>query len=166
MAITPLELQKAHFSTKMRGYDPGEVDAFLKLLADELTALLTEGDRRERENRELRERVNAAEERQNQLQDALLRGQRVAEEMVAAARQEARLLVKEAELTGDKIVGQSMEQVARMEARIAELKQARAEVQLKFKNTLDLYSRILEADMHEDEPRQATLHVHPRLRRS
>jgi DivIVA domain-containing protein len=166
MTITPLDLEKARFAIKLRGYDPDEVAAFLKLAADELAAVLTESDRRERENRDLRERVGTAEERQNQLQEALLRGQRVAEEMVSAARQEARLLVKEAELTGDKIVGQSMEQVARMEARIAELRSARNEVQLKFKNTLDLYSRILEADMQEEEPRHATIHPHPRLRRS
>ena len=58
-----------------------------------------------------------------------------------------------------------MEQAARMEARIAELRSARHEVQLKFKNTLDLYARILEGDMHEEEPQAATLHPHPRLRR-
>ena len=165
MAITPLELQKARFAVKMRGYDPVEVETFLKLAAEELAEILAESDRRERENRDLRERVSAAEERQGQLQETLLRGQRVAEETVAAARQEARLLVKEAELTGDRIVGQAMEQAARMEARIAELRSARHEVQLKFKNTLDLYARILEGDMHEEEPQTATLHPHPRLRR-
>ena len=94
MAITPLELQKARFAVKMRGYDPLEVETFLKLAAEELAEILAESDRRERENRDLRERVSAAEERQGQLQETLLRGQRVAEETVAAARQEARLLVK------------------------------------------------------------------------
>ena len=89
----------------------------------------------------------------------------MAEEIVSTARQEAQLLVKEAELTGDRIVEQSLEQATRIEGRIGELRTARREVQLKFRNTLDLFSRILEADMQEEESRSATVHTLPRNRR-
>ena len=40
MPITPEEIQKQLFSEARRGYDPGEVDAFLERLASEVDAML------------------------------------------------------------------------------------------------------------------------------
>ena len=40
MPITPDEIQKQMFSEARRGYDPGEVDAFLERLATEVDAML------------------------------------------------------------------------------------------------------------------------------
>ena len=40
MPITPEEIQKQMFSEARRGYDPGEVDAFLERLATEVDAML------------------------------------------------------------------------------------------------------------------------------
>jgi hypothetical protein len=73
-------------------------------------------------------------------------------------------MVREAEITADKIVQQAVDQAARIEARITDLRTQRRELQLKFKNTLDLFQRILEAEM-EDEMRSATVHTLPRKRR-
>lgn len=165
MPLTPLDIHKMRFATKMRGYDPEEVDGFLKVLTEEMATALSECERLQRVNRDQKDRLDEATARQAQLQEALLRAQRVADEIVSTARQEAQLLVKEAELTGDRIVEQSLEQVTRIETRIAELRIARREVQLKFRNTLDLFSRILEADMQEEEGRSATVHSLPRNRR-
>jgi cell division initiation protein len=164
MPLTPLDIQKMRFPQKMRGYDQGEVEAFLRLVAEELTARLGELDRLGVENRSLRERLREVEERQRDLQDALLRAQKVSEGLIESAKREAENLVKEAELTGDRIVGQAVEQATRFESRIAELRAARKEVQWKLKNTLELYGRILEADMQEEQS-TATVHTMPRARR-
>ena len=118
MALTPLDIQKMRFAQKMRGYDPEEVEGFLKVArrgADHgarPSASACSASTATR--RSAWTRPNA---RQAQLQEALLRAQRVADEIVSTARQEAQLLVKEAELTGDRIVEQSLEQVTRIEAR-------------------------------------------------
>lgn len=165
MAMTPRDVQNMRFTQKMRGYDPQEVDNFLVLAAEELQQALAETERLQREGRELRDRVRVAEDKEKQLQEALMRAQRIADEIVSTARREAQLLVKEAELTGDKIVDQALEQSTHIEARIAELRTARREVQLKFRNTIDLFGRILEADMSEEEPRGATVHSLPRKRK-
>jgi cell division initiation protein len=164
MAITPLEIQKMRFSQKMRGYDPTEVDGFLSLLAEELAARVAQVEKAERENRYYRQRLEETEHREHQLQQTLLRAQKVSEDITANARQEAELLVREAEIAADKIVQQAIEQSTRFEAKIAELRTARRELQLKFKNTLDLFQRILEAEM-EDERHTATVLTLPRKRR-
>jgi cell division initiation protein len=165
MAMTPRDVQNMRFTQKMRGYDSQEVDSFLALAAEEMQGTLAENERLQRETREQRERLRVSDEREKQLQEALLRAQRIADEIVSTARREAQLLVKEAELTGDKIVDQALSQSTHIEGKISELRTARREIQLKFKNTLDLFARILEADMSEEEPRGGTLHTLPRKRK-
>ena len=164
MAITPLEIQKMRFSQRMRGYDPTEVEGFLSLLAEELAERVAQAEKLERENRYYRQRLEETEHREHQLQQTLLRAQKVSDDITANARQEAELLVKEAEIAADKIVQQAIEQSTRFESKIVELRTARRELQLKFKNTLDLFQRILEAEM-EDERNTATVLTLPRKRR-
>ena len=164
MAITPLEIQKMRFSQKMRGYDPTEVDGFLSLLAEELAARVAQVEKVERENRYYRQRMEETEHREHQLQQTLLRAQKVSDDVTANARREAELLVKEAEIAADKIVQQAIEQSTRFESKIVELRTARRELQLKFKNTLDLFQHILEAEM-EEERNTAPVLTLPRKRR-
>ncbi|HEY3567677.1 MAG TPA: DivIVA domain-containing protein [Thermoanaerobaculia bacterium] len=164
MAITPLEIQKMRFSQKMRGYDPTEVEGFLSLLAEELAARIAQAEKLDRENRYYRQRLEETEHREHQLQQTLLRAQKVSDDITANAKREAELMVKEAEIAADKIVQQAIEQSTRFEAKITELRTARRELQLKFKNTLDLFERILEAEM-EDERNTATVLTLPRKRR-
>jgi len=164
MAITPLEIQKMRFSQKMRGYDPTEVEGFLSLLTEELAGRIAQAEKLERENRYFRQRLEETEHREHQLQQTLLRAQKVSDDITANAQREAELLVKEAEMTADRIVQQAIEQSTRFEAKITELRTHRRELQLKFKNTLDLFERILEAEM-EDERNTATVLTLPRKRR-
>ena len=162
--MQPLDIQNARFAQKMRGYDTTEVEGFLKLVADQLADRLADAERVQNENREVRLRLQEMELRQAELQNALLRAQRVSEEIVANAKREAEVMVRDAELTGDRIVNQAVEQATRIEAKIVELRTARREVQLRLRNTLELYSRILEADMQDDQS-TATVHTLPRIRR-
>jgi len=158
MAITPLEIQKMRFSQKMRGYDPTEVEGFLSLLAEDLATRLAQVEKLERENHYFKQRLEETEHREHQLQQTLLRAQKVSEDITANARREAELTVKEAEMMADKIVQQAVDQSTRYEGKIMELRAARRELQLKFKNTLDLFQRILEAEM-DDERSTATVHT-------
>jgi cell division initiation protein len=164
MALTPLEIQKMRFPQRMRGYDPAEVESFLALVAEELTARLAQIDTAERENHYYKQRLGETEEREHQLQQTLLRAQKVSDEITANAQREAELVLKEAELAADKIVQQAIEQSGRIESKINELRTLRRELQVKFKNNLDLFQRILEAEM-EDERNTATVLTLPRKRR-
>jgi cell division initiation protein len=164
MALTPLEIQRMHFPRKLRGCDAAEVSNFLALVAEELAGRLSQIDRLERENRYYKQRVEETEDREHQLQQTLVRAQKVSEEITANAKREGELVVKEAELAADRIVQQAIEQSARIEARISELRTLRRELQVKFKNNLDLFQRILEAEM-EDERNTATVLTLPRKRR-
>ncbi|HEX2645574.1 MAG TPA: DivIVA domain-containing protein [Thermoanaerobaculia bacterium] len=164
MALTPLEIQKMRFSQKMRGFDPTEVEGFLSVLAEELAARLAHIEKLDRENRYYRQRLEETEQREHQLQQTLLRAQKVSDEITANARREAELTLKEAEFAADKLVQQAIEQTARIEGKIGDLRAQRRELQLKLKNTLELFGRTLEAEM-EDEQNVAPVYTLPRKRR-
>lgn len=164
MSLTPLDIRKMSFPQKLRGIDPQEVENFLTVIAEELTARLGDIARLEQENRGYRVRLEEAGRRQQELQEALLHAQKLSKSITDHARREADVLIREAEVTADNIVTQALEQSSRLEGKIGELRARRRELQLKFKNTLDLFQQILEAEM-EDERTLATVRTLHRPRR-
>ncbi|QQR74793.1 MAG: DivIVA domain-containing protein [Holophagales bacterium] len=164
MSLTPLDIQKTQFSERRKGLDPDEVQGFLALVAEELASRIARIDHLERENRFFADRLREAEEREHQLQETLVRGQKLSEEIVAASHKEAQLLIKEAELAADKIVEQALEQAQRIEAKIQELRLQRKELRMRLRNALDLYRQMVETD-EEDDLHTASVHTLPRVRR-
>jgi cell division initiation protein len=161
VALTPLEIQKMRFPTRLRGFDADEVVNFLEMVAEDLTSRVTEIDRLERENRYFRQRLEEAEQREHQLQQTLLRAQKVSDEITDAAKRDAGLMAREAELSADRILRQAIEQSTRIEGKLDELRTARRELQLRLKNSLELFQSILEADM-QDERETAIVRTLPR----
>jgi len=162
MALTPNEIQKYRFNQKLRGYDPLEVDHFLALVAEEVARHLEEIERLGHENQRLRERAAAADDRERQLQDAILRGKKVSDEMIATSQREAQLLVKEAEVHADRLLQQAMERAGEIENRIHELRTRRKELVIKLRGSLELFSQIIDAD---DEEERASTTVQTLTRR-
>ncbi len=161
MAITPLDVRKMEFPQKLRGYHSQEVDDFLVLVAEELTARLGDIARLEQENREFRRRLDEAAQRQHELQEAMLQTQKLSQEITDNAKQKAALLIKEAEVAADAMVSQAVEQANRMESKIVELRAMRRDLQLKLRNMLEMYRRALEEEM-EDERTTAIIRTLPR----
>ncbi len=157
MPLSPIDVQKQKFAFKLRGYDPVEVENFLGLVAEELSQRIAEIDRLARENQMMADRAAVAEGRERQLQDSLLRGKVVSDQMISTSHREAQLLVKEAEISADKLITQAMERAREIESRIAELRTRRKELQIKLRGTLELFAQIVEADFEEE---RATASVH------
>jgi cell division initiation protein len=140
-----------------RGFDSQEVDAFLEDVADDYETLL-------KDSQLLREQVAVQEERsrgvvelERVLQDTLVTTQRLADDLKAAAkreaeeirtaaRHEAELIVREAELRGDKTVETARAEEARIRSDIQSLKRIRRQLVGDFAATLERYQRLLEAE--------------------
>lgn len=163
MAFSPLDLQKITFKKKMKGYDPTEVDNLLSAVADELAGHLAEIEKLERENRYYRQRLQDAQGRESQLQETLLQVQRVSDQIRNNAEQEGELVVQEANQKANQIVHRAMEDAARVEAKVTELKMARRELYHKFKQTVNFFERILEAEADAQEGGEVRTLSRPRL---
>ena len=99
--------------------------------------LIRDVDRLVRENTMLREELHDHNQRERILKDTLLAAQQVSEEVKSNARKEAELIVKEAELLSERLVGQAMERLHDLERAIQDLKIERRGARNKLQATLD-----------------------------
>ena len=150
MHLTPLDIQKQTFSRSLKGYNPDDVRAYLHLIAEEIERLLRDVDRLGRENAMLREDLQEHSQREQILKDTLLSAQKVSEEVRATARKEAELIVKDAELLSERLIGQAMSRVADLEKSIMDLKIERRASRNKVQGIVDTVQQILMLDAEEE----------------
>lgn len=150
MQLTPLDIQKQTFSTKLRGFNTDEVRAYLHLVAEDVERLVRDVDRLSRENAMLREDLEDHSHREQILKDTLLSAQKVSEDVRATAQKDAELIVKDAELLSERLVGQAMQRVADLEKAIQDLKVERKVARNKLQSILDLIQQMVVLDAEEE----------------
>jgi cell division initiation protein len=154
MRITPHDIRQQQFTSKMfKGYDPQEVDAFLDDVAEDYEAVLKEAALLKEQMTAIEERSRGVAERERSLQETLVTTQRLAEEMKAAARREAELIVREAELRAEKVLEAVRGEEARIRTEIHALRRMRRQVFEEMTSTLERYQRLVGAEdpSHEDD---------------
>jgi cell division initiation protein len=109
-----------------------------------------ENDRLSREVAVLRDELSDHSNRERILKDTLLSAQKVAEDLTTNARKEAELIVKDAELLADRLIGQAMQRVADLERAIGDLKIERRAARNKLQSTLDTIQQMIVLDAEEE----------------
>src|SRR5437868_331322 len=109
MRLSAIDVKKQEFKKSFKGYDVGEVEAYLDTIANQLEML-------NRENEELKEKITALEHDKNELnteiqvyrdnektfQKAIVKSQDMSEEVLENAKKRAELIIKEAEILSSK----------------------------------------------------------------
>lgn len=155
MRVTPMDIRQQQFTVRFRGFDRQEVDAFLADVAADYEQLVKENALLKEQLAALEERSRGIEGREKLLQDTLLTTQRLAEEMKDGAKREANLLVREAELQGDKLLEEARAEEAKIKAEILALKRTRRQLAEGLRVTLDMYQRLVNEELGDAgaEPR-------------
>jgi cell division initiation protein len=148
--ITPLDIQKHRFRRTFRGYDPKEVRAFLLSFAEQYELVVRENGQHREQVAALREQLREHEERERVLKDTLLAAQAAADQLRAAARRDAEIIVKEAEVKAEKMMEVARERVARTESRLVDLRSLRRELLEQVRGMLTRQGALL-ADWEESE---------------
>ncbi|MBE0416585.1 MAG: DivIVA domain-containing protein [Coriobacteriia bacterium] len=151
MKLTPLDIHHKEFRRSLRGYDDKEVDDFLDSVADEFERLF-------KENIDLSERMEAANQKVRTYQDmettlhnTLLAAQRSAEEIVATARDEAGTLLRDAEMKAKEVIHDALTQKQKMTGELVRVKQAEEEFRARFKQLLEQHlASVREVALPED----------------
>ena len=147
MRITPMDIRQQQFRVRFRGFDRQEVDTFLADVAEDYERLVKENALLKEQVAGLEERSRGVEQREKLLQDTLLTTQRLAEEMKDGAKREANLLVREAELQGDKLLEEARAEEAKIKAEILALKRTRRQLAEGLRVTLDMYQRLVNEEL-------------------
>jgi cell division initiation protein len=148
MRLSPLDIRQQQFTVRMfRGLDPQEVDAFLEDVAEDYESVL-------KENALLKEQLTTHEERsrsigdvERTLKDTLITTQKLAEEMKEAARRDAQLILREAEVRSEKLLEESRTEEGRLRADISALRRVHRQVVEDLRATLGRYERVFADDL-------------------
>ena len=152
MRITPMDIREQQFTVKMfRGFDVQEVDTFLEDLAEDYETLLKENQLLKEQLQAMEERARGLEDRERVLQETLVTTQRVTEEMKESARREAALLVREAEVRGEKTVQAARTSEVAIQAQVTALKRMRRQLAEGLRTTIEMYQRLLDQELTTDE---------------
>lgn len=160
MRLSPLDIRQQQFTVRMfRGLDPQEVDVFLENVAEDYEAVLRENALLREQVALMEERSRGLTEREKVLQDTLVTTQRLADEMKEAARRESQLILREAELRGEKQLEEIRGEEARLRSDITALRRTRRHVVEDLRATLERYGRLLGAEgppeVHDESGDQA-----------
>lgn len=155
MRLTPLDLQNHRFSNRFRGYDPDEVDGFVRMVCEDYESLV-------RENEALRETVSGLEARvadlsgqEGRLRETLVTVQTLTEDLKRTAIREAETKIGEAEVRAEKILDAAHRRAARLEEQVRELRLVRGRVAAAVRTTLETHATLLEGLLAEAEPEES-----------
>lgn len=141
MDLTPLDVRKKKDDLRrtVRGYDPGQVDSFLDLVADRLEAVVQEEVRLKEQVTLLRERLGGFEERERALNEALIAAQELREEARLQAEKQAGLRIQEAGLHAERLVSEARRSAEDSERALADLHARRASYLRGLRSLLDRF---------------------------
>lgn len=144
MNITPLDIQQQQFKGKLLGgLDPGDVDAFLQLVAAEMESLIRENTDLKDQGRKVSQQLEELSQREVTLRETMLAAQKITEEMKANAQKEANLLISEAELKGERVVADAENRLVQLNNQIQELRRQKVQFETNMKSLLETHLKLL-----------------------
>lgn len=97
MEMTPLDIRNKTFRKGIRGYQCEEVERFLETISQEFESAYTENFELREKTKDLESEISHYRQIEITLQQTLVLAQQTAEEVKEAARQQAALILREAE---------------------------------------------------------------------
>ncbi len=152
--VTPIDIQQKRFHVGFRGYDRTEVEMFLDLVRDEMENLF-------REMTELREFRETYDERMRELaakeetvKNTMLMTQKLVEDLKENARKEASLIIKDAEVRSQQIVGGSHQEKVALEADILNLRRRKHHFLQDLKKVIQMHLEMVNFEDSGDEVKE------------
>jgi cell division initiation protein len=150
MRLTPLDIQNHRFSHRLRGFDPAEVEDFLRVVGEDYESLAQENETLRGAVRGLELRVAELAGQEGRLRDTMVTAQALTEDLKRTAIREAEMMIGEAEVRAEKILDEAHRKAAKIQEEIRELRLMRGRVAAAMRATLETQSRILEGLLSEE----------------
>jgi cell division initiation protein len=150
MKVTPLDLRQQRFNTVMRGYDRGEVQAFLFEVADDYENALRENDKLHQDVSKLEAVLGEHRGQERNLRNTLLTAQKLADEIKENAQTEAGLILREAEGQRDLLLQKAQSRLEDVQREIEALRLKRREVENDIESLIKTLNSTLEFIREQD----------------
>ncbi len=145
MRLTPIEIRHHRFSSRLRGFDRHEVEAFLETVVADFEEIVRENAQLRREAERLGRELELHKNRERNIQDTLTTAQTVVDQLKRTAMKEAEVMISEAEVRSEKLLKQADGRRADLFREVAELRDLRNRLGSDLRHTLDSYASMVDA---------------------
>jgi cell division initiation protein len=142
--LTAMEIESQSFGRKMRGYDPSDVDLFLRSISEEVQRLSLENGQLREESGRLKQELKGVRSREDSLQKTLVTAQRMTDEMRDRAGKESELVVREARLRADGLLNDAQGRLSRLESDITRSQLERDTFERRLRGVLEQHLALLD----------------------
>ena len=146
MKITPLDIQQREFKGRFRGYDREEVQAFLRSVSQTVEEMLKENIALKEHADKLYQEVGELRKKDASLNDLLVTTQTMAESLKEAARKEADLILREAEMKAEDILKSAHVDFRTLQRDLLDLRKERVLALEKLRSMLQSFSKMVEME--------------------
>ena len=150
MKITPLEIKKQKFKSKVRGYDPTEVETFLEMVADEYEAVLKERNSYKDEVTKFKTQLKDYQQVEKTLQETLMNAQESVSQSRENSKREANIILREAELKAERILDEARERLDKMKNELSILRSQKESFAKRLKHLLESQIELIKVLGEED----------------
>ena len=148
--LTAMDIEKQAFTRKMRGYDPDEVQLFLRAVSEEVERVNLENASLSEEAGTLRQRLDEFKDRERTLQETLVTAQMMSSDLKDRSKAEAELLVKEARFKAERLLEQAQDQLHALENEIGRLRLERDAFEARLRTAIEEHLALLDLRKQEN----------------
>lgn len=161
MRITALDLRRAEFGNRFRGYDPLEVQQLLQLAAGEIESLVRENLALRNDLQDALNKLTEMREKEVLLRETLMEAQRTRQQTRESAQKEAELVIADAEVRARQLVQDAHIRLTEVQRQIHDLRVEKERMRTHMTSSVDAMRMMLEADEQRDrqlDPTEGRLH--------
>ena len=150
MRITPLDVRNHPFRRRFSGYDREEVDAFLRMVAEDYEAVMRDIESQREQILKLEARVVNLTANESILQETLTTAQRLSEDLKRTSVKEAEVRIGEAEIKAEKLLAAAHRRAAKLADEIREMKHVRTRLSASVRATIEAHLGLLDGLAADD----------------
>jgi len=150
MKLTPLDILQRRFTKRWRGFDSDEVKDFLEVTSAELEELIRENRFLEDELKKAHHTLSLFREREDALKETMITAQKVTKDMKENVEREAEIILGEARIEAEQIVGVARRRGSKLSEEIAALERQRLRFESEFKGMIETHMKILDASKERE----------------
>lgn len=147
--LTPMDIRNTEFKKGFRGYNEEDVDIFIDRVVADYEKLYKENNELKEKLNSINDRLESYSEMEKTLQSTLVVAQKTSEDIVANARKEAELIIREAEEKRKGIMAQANADIVDISKEIEELKKQLQIFKTRYKTFLEAELESLDAFFKE-----------------
>jgi cell division initiation protein len=137
MKLTPLEIKQHQFDKSLRGYDVGEVQSFLALVASEVEQLQQKNSELQEQVQGLNKRITHYEKVEEAIHETLQTTKESVAQKMEQARNEAKTAMDRAHMEADRMIQEAQQQRSNIRQEMIRLLERRDEMIQSFQQFLD-----------------------------